>query len=457
MGCQQRIAVKSISALQEMIRQKGELIFCSSKTSTVFPFEQLDDQYPELATTSLVELSTIPSKMKILADNQVQVQGGVVWEELDQFVQAHGLELLSYPTERLATVLAGVATSATGERSFAFGPLRQQIISLVYLDHRGEKRSLRADRLLVDHPLFKESRQASDLLQKYQQLGNNYQTFKNGPTPRLEQESDLMVGFEGQLGPVVELTLQCRQKSDSIYLYIATSRWEEMVDSHLDLVRTIHPLRGQIISCELLDSNSCKLLPADQRLAKNSDLIFLELDANGWEEVIEHILYCCPWIVEQQVFEISRQQFFSYRAQIPQLVNERNQRLGMIKKGTDVQVRLEQLGSLLDLYRQGSKLNIPYLLFGHLGDCHLHFNLLTTADQVEHANNYLRTFYSQVGQINGAPFAEHGVGMIKQQFLKSFLTKEHRDLFNYLKQQMDPDNRFFPQGFMQLGKEQTVV
>ena len=36
------------------------------------------------------------------------------------------------------------------------------------------------------------------------------------------------------------------------------------------------------------------------------------------------------------------------------------------------------------------KSNIEYLLFGHLGDCHLHFHLIYTKDQSEKVINIIR-------------------------------------------------------------------
>jgi FAD/FMN-containing dehydrogenase len=444
------VSVQSISLLQEIIRHSNELIFSSSKTSTVLPFEQISTHYPSLESSTLVELSTMPPVMEMLPQNEVRVSGAVSWEELDAFLTASGQELLCYPTERCAMVLAGVATSATGERSFGFGPLKEQIVSLKYIDSLGEIQSLSSQDHLACHPLFSRNTEAMILLQSYQKLGECYQGFKNPPTPRLQFATDLMVGFEGQLGPVVEVVLNSRPQQNSIYLFFSLPPWEQESSHHVELVRLVQKLRGQILTCELLDSNAQSLLPPEEQVAPGADLIFLELDSESWEEVITSLLSNCSWLQDDQIFEISRHKFFNFRAQIPRLVNERNQRLGVVKKGSDIQVAVDDLEALFEHYRQGSQLGTSYLLFGHLGDCHLHFNLLPTMAEVQLVQHYIDGLYDRVAQLGGAPFTEHGIGVIKQEFLKRFIQPEQLAMFKFLKEQLDPKNCFFPQGFMNM-------
>ena len=45
-------------------------------------------------------------------------------------------------------------------------------------------------------------------------------------------------------------------------------------------------------------------------------------------------------------------------------------------------------------------------------------------------------------------FAEHGIGLLKQKYIKRFHGPHQLGLFHDLKQKHDPYHQFFPQGFM---------
>ena len=62
--------------------------------------------------------------------------------------------MITSSTEELANVLAGVATSCTGERCFGHGTLRQQIIALKMMNHCGQLQELKAEEQLCDSSLL---------------------------------------------------------------------------------------------------------------------------------------------------------------------------------------------------------------------------------------------------------------------------------------------------------------
>jgi glycolate oxidase len=59
-----------------------------------------------------------------------------------------------------------------------------------------------------------------------------------------------------------------------------------------------------------------------------------------------------------------------------------------------------------------------------------------------------RKLYDKVYEWKGSPFAEHGIGLIKQEYIKRFHGPNQLGLFHDLKKEHDPYNQFFPQGFM---------
>ena len=79
---------------------------------------------------------------------------------------------------------------------------------------------------------------------------------------------------------------------------------------------------------------------------------------------------------------------------------------------------------------------------------HLHFNFMPRPDQVDLAQTELEKLYMKVLSMNGSPFAEHGIGLIKKKFINNYYQETHRKMFKLLKDKFDPENIFFPSGFM---------
>jgi hypothetical protein len=150
--------IKSFYSNEELISHiKSGLptLFHSSQTSTVIPFENIHGLLNE--KTILGNLSTIKGHLEFTANQDLLVNGFVTWKEAKEFCRSQGREIMTSPTEELAGVLAGIATSCTGERSFGFQNLRSQIVELQYVDYQGNEKKLFANKkleLAIDLTLY---------------------------------------------------------------------------------------------------------------------------------------------------------------------------------------------------------------------------------------------------------------------------------------------------------------
>jgi len=421
---------KDYPALRDHIATHEKTLYFSSQTSTVIPFNFLEGEMV------LGNLSTIAGKIRLLADGVLEISGGVTWKDARSFARSKGRDLLMSPTEESAGVLAGIATSCTGERSFGFGTLRDQVERITYLDFNGAEQILSRDKFLED----------SELLREYQQDFLPYQKMKNGPFPRLERETDLMIGMEGQLGVVKEIHLETVPYKNLNYFLIPLGKWEESCEMHLDIFNKVQAFRDHILSCELIDENSLRYLGSD-RIPKGRDIIVIE--TSSLEKVYEEFLTNLGMDLED-IIELSEGDYHHLRMEVPRKVQEDNSRRAVIKKGTDAQVSPENFGKLLGIYKEMGKKGIPYILFGHFGDGHLHFNFLPDKEQVDTCEDLLKEFYKEIKLLKGSPFAEHGIGLIKQNFIRPFLGENQFEIFKDLKKRYDPYNQFFPQGFLNL-------
>lgn len=415
--------------------------YFASKTSTVVPYDKLDSLLPWSGPGDfyLCDISKLPAHMELKPNGNLVLSGAVSWEEAKKFLRAQGRNLKTSPTEQLALIPAGVATSCTGERCFAFGNMRSQVVRLKYLNYNGEEVELKRNENLNSDSTF---------LKSYQDDFKFYQNFKNAPYPRFEKAIDLMIGTEGQLGVVTEVEIETSENFPVTYVFMLLPRWEENYQPHMEIYEAVQNHRDVIISCELLDSNCMNYLKDDEKLGNNQDVIFLEIKSDAFEDIYTNVLCSLTLTSPDEVFEIAEAKFHKVRAGVPRAIFETNSMMGVVKIGTDVQVTTEKFPDLLNFYREASKIGVRYCLFGHFGDAHLHYNYMPTKEQSAKCQEEILKLYDKVLTWKGSPFAEHGIGLLKQKFIKKFHGQNQLGLFHDLKKAHDPHGQFFPQGFM---------
>ncbi|MGE3611840.1 MAG: hypothetical protein AB7I27_19785, partial [Bacteriovoracaceae bacterium] len=347
---------KTFYSQEELIRHlkaHHPTFYYSSRTSTVIPYDKLENLLPSHNEFYLGDLSKLPAEMSLNEKGNLVLKGSVSWEEAKKFLRSKGRNLKTSPTEQLALISAGVATSCTGERCFSFGNMRSQVVRLKYLDFNGEKKELNRD------DQFKSS---SSFLSAYQNDFKSYQNFKNAPYPRFEKATDLLIGTEGQLGIVTEVEIETTENFPVTYVFLLLPRWEENMQPHLEIYEKVQAHRDSIISVELLDSNCMNYLKAEEKLGNNQDVIFLEIKSDDFEKVYSDLLSQLTLTGHDQVFEISENKFHHVRAGVPRAIFEVNSKMGVVKVGTDVQVNAAHFTDLLNFYREASKLNVRYCL-----------------------------------------------------------------------------------------------
>ena len=426
---------KSIEELKVHIKSSKKTIYVGAKTSTVLPFESLPREM------IVGNLACLPKSMALIQD-KLTVKGPVSIKEARSYLRGHGRDLYLWPTDQEAFLLSGLATSATGERSFAYGSQRDQVESIEYMGYEGQLQTLSSEK-----PIASLANISPELLQKYQESCSYYSGFKNGPFPFLENECDLMIGSEGQLGVITSATFKTNSLKKTAIYFIKLPRWEQSIDPHLEVLFKVQKYRRKVLTVELLDSNCLSLLE-NHSFKPHSDYLFLEIDDSGIDQITSELFAKLENISIEDVGVISHSNFEKLRTSMPRFINEHLSREKSLKKGTDVQVKLEYFAELIESYRKFSKAKVPYFLFGHFGDCHLHFNFLPKPDQMEIVEVLLEDFYRQLPIKKCSPFAEHGIGIIKKKFVDRYYNEVQKKVFKGLKDNFDPGGIFFPNGFM---------
>jgi D-lactate dehydrogenase (cytochrome) len=130
-----------------------------------------------------------------------------------------------------------------------------------------------------------------------------------------------------------------------------------------------------------------------------------------------------------------------FRHQLPVLMNEWFARYEQRKVSTDMAVPDEEFAGLLRLYQETLRTSgLRYTIFGHIGDNHVHVNILPR-DDVEgaRARELYVEFLKYTAAHGGTLSAEHGVGKLKRDYLKYFYTAQQLREMVTLKRAFDPN------------------
>jgi D-lactate dehydrogenase (cytochrome) len=171
-----------------------------------------------------------------------------------------------------------------------------------------------------------------------------------------------------------------------------------------------------------------------------------------WNEMLErhHADLERSWFTTN---DQDREKMRAFRHALPVSVNERVVRNRQKKIGTDMAVPDENFAGFLKFYKESLDASgIDYVIFGHIGDCHLHANLLPKDDaEAKRSRHLYGRFIAQAIMLGGCVSAEHGIGKLKSKYLNVMMGERFLNEMATLKAAFDPTyilargNMFSPQ------------
>jgi FAD/FMN-containing dehydrogenase len=326
------------------------------------------------------------------------------------------------PTERTASIGGNIATNASGSRSFLYGSTRRHVLGLrvVLMDGRVLEVA-RGD--TVDFPVPRIP------------LPN---TTKNTAGYALSPGMDwidLFTGSEGTLGVVTEAELQLLPEPAEI---LAGVQFFPSDGAALDVVGAWRAIPG-LRMIEYFDRNSLALLRERYpEVPKDAGAALLIEQENG------DIDFWAEHAPEDSWFAASdqdRERFRRFRHALPEIVNDTVRRRGYLKVNSDYAVPLDRNLEMLAHYHkylQGHSLD--YVIFGHIGDAHVHVNILPKSESEFKAGQELMLeFARQAVKLGGTVSAEHGLGKRKAHLLALQYTPAEIEAMKEVKRRLDPN------------------
>ena len=349
-------------------------------------------------------------------DLTVTVQPGVTRKQLNEEIKSTGLFFPIDPGAD-ATIGGMSATRASGTNAVRYGTMRENVLALEVVTASGE--------VIRTGTRAKKSSAGYDLTR-------------------------LMVGSEGTLGVITEVTLRLYPLPEAVSAAVCSF---PSIEAAVQTTIAIIQMGVPIARVELIDSNTVRMVNAYAKLGLNeSPMLLMEFHGspNGVKEqaetvqdiASEHGGQSFEWATTPE--ERTRLWTARHNAYFAAIQS----RAGCRAISTDTCVPISRLADcLLDSVAEADASGIPYFLVGHVGDGNFHFGYLIdpnipaereTAEQLNHQ------LVQRALALEGTCTGEHGIGLHKMDFLLSETGTGAVDMMRTIKRALDPHNIMNP-------------
>ena len=263
---------------------------------------------------------------------------------------------------------------------------------------------------------------------------------------------DLIIGSEGIYGLITSCRLKVENKPKNyLELFLCLGNEEQAINFHDFLYKKFDGEMSKISALEYFGYNSQKYMKHKDFLFKNASDVGIYIQIPIFHSSIESKSIQWTQIINEFDSSIDLddiivlndplnwKKFFEARHSIPDNALTKTKQLGGMSIITDTIVPPENYRKYLHLIHNKLRLeNIEYLLFGHLGDCHLHFHLIPTENQEKKCLQVYDYMIDLSSQLGGVYSAEHGTGKRKRNDFKKCYGDEAVKMVKLSKIALDP-------------------
>ena len=364
-----------------------------------------------------IDVSRMNKVLSVNAEDlTVTVQAGVTRKAVNDAIKNEGL---FFPIDPGADASIGgmVATRASGTNAVRYGTMRENVLALEVVTASGE--------IIRTGTRAKKSSAGNDLTR-------------------------LMVGSEGTLGVVTEITLKLYPLPEAISAAVCSfPSIEAAVRTTIQIIQVGIP----IARVELIDANSIRAVNAYSKLDLNpSPMLLMEFHGSPASvkeqaELVQDIATefggtAFDWASTPEArTKLWTARHNAYFAAV-------QSRPGCRVITTDTCVPISRLADcLLETVYEADASGIPYFLVGHVGDGNFHVGyLIDPASKLEHdkAEALNHQLVKRALAMDGTCTGEHGVGLHKMGFLVEEAGAGAVQMMRSIKHALDPDNIMNP-------------
>ncbi|MFM1972939.1 MAG: hypothetical protein RLZZ345_23 [Actinomycetota bacterium] len=359
----------------------------------------------------VLSLAKMNKIIEISTENRwAQVQAGVINQDLNLAAQKLGLWFTPDPASRLwSTVGGNIATNAGGLLCAKYGVTREAVRQLTVVMADGEVMTL------------------------------GHETVKGVTGLDLV---GLMVGSEGTLGVITEAKVSLKPVDPHAVTTLSAKAADITLAARAVQETIRHQLQPSVF--ELIDETCTRYITEHLEgvvLEKSFNMLIAQTDGAGAELLAEKIAQVWRDLgIEVQVEERGEELLSFRRAMLPALEAKGKVLI------EDVAVPISKMGEMLQALRDiESEYGILIPTVAHAGDGNLHPNFVYSEEEVpEHIWNAADAIFRKAISLGGTLTGEHGVGLLKRQWLIDELGQNQTKLQWQIKKVFDPNNILNP-------------
>jgi D-lactate dehydrogenase (cytochrome) len=368
------------------------------------------------------------------------------------------------PTEMSASLGGSVVTNASGARTYRYGPTRTWVRGIrvflsngEYLDiPRGVYYASPAGRFVVRNS---QGEASTVVIPDYPQPKTK-NTAGLYAAPQMDL-IDLFIGSEGVLGIITQVEVALLKREEKISVV-------QFLDSDEQAIQLTEALRAekslQLDFLEFYSGNALNLLRDLQKFEPSTvgmpaipenarSAVFFEMSFDSHAEVLSYsvldeiVTGCGADMANSWAGYESREldRFKVFRHLVPETINSiiaerKKQYPGIHKLGTDLAVPDQHLSEMWGLYKTHCEgLGLEWAAFGHIGNNHIHVNILPrNMEELQQGLQLYRLFAQRAVDLGGTISAEHGIGKIKSKFLGLMYTADQIEQMRKVRAALDP-------------------
>jgi len=400
----------------------------------------------------------------------VRCQGGVLLSELQNYLIMKKCPCFfpPDPTETGASIGGMIACNASGAHTFKYGPTRDYVNAVTAVLYNGDTLELRRGEHISDDNgkfsiRFSDGRETACKVPDYvRPTTKNAAGYFSG---RKIDLIDLLIGSEGTLAIIAEAELKLIIKPEleyNVMFFLSSEKTAVELTEKLRSDKNINvtaieyfdPAALALLRRTRAERGAASAVPPSLPDASGTAGIYIDIVASkkNVKDIVAHVngisahLKTGNMIAAWAAFDRDeRERLRKFRHALPETVNSiiaerRRSYPKLTKLGTDMAVPDKYLSEILDIYRKSLDSNsLEYVIFGHIGNNHLHVNILPeNPDQYDTGKKLYLDFAKEVLKMNGSVSAEHGIGKLKKNFLAMMFGEDGIRQMKNVKKAFDP-------------------
>ncbi len=370
------------------------------------------------------------------------------------------------PTETTASLGGMVSCNASGACTLKYGPTRRYVEGVRLLLADGSALSLRRGEHRAEGRRFSlelSGRVVEGVLPSYRAPD-----VKSAAGYFAEDGMDLVdlfIGSEGTLGVMVEAELILIPEPAIQWGVTAFFPAEAQA---VQFVRRAREAEAKPAAIEFFDSRALALLREQRKThsafaelpeppAGSFSAVYVEFhgeDESAMEGAVsalaEQIVACggdenATWTA-MDAHEMQR--LHDFRHAVPEAVNllideRKRKEPELTKLGTDMAVPDAELERVMEMYHRAlGAASLEYVMFGHIGNNHVHVNILPrTMGDYETGRRLYVEWAREIIRLGGTVSAEHGIGKLKIALLREMYGDKGIEEMKAVKRLFDPEFR----------------